>query len=166
MNILSVNFEELYRRHLCRHAQFGLNLLHVVAVVGIYVSLIGVVDALLFAVRDEAHVGILLGLMTPYFLVLLVNIPLKVWIPTVLFMLTVLVGYRALPPVPVWIWLLLIPTLHQFQQISHKWYPLSRDMSDFQAKYRKGFVLFLLLTVYELPILLNYLLYGKRDWVK
>jgi hypothetical protein len=30
-------------------------------------------------------------------------------------------------------------------------------MTEFNRKYKKGFVLFVLLSVYELPILLNYL---------
>jgi hypothetical protein len=37
-------------------------------------------------------------------------------------------------------------------------------MTAFNAKYRKGPALFVLLSLYELPILLNYLVFGRRDW--
>ena len=39
MNIFRVNFQELYRRHLCRHSQFGLNIWHLIAVAGILIGL-------------------------------------------------------------------------------------------------------------------------------
>ena len=55
--------------------------------------------------------------------------------------------------------------MHHFQQWNHKVYQMHRDMSAFDATYRKGPHLFVLLLVYELPILLNYLLFGRSDWV-
>ena len=42
MNILRINFDELYRRHLCRHSEFGINVLHIVSVWGVYLSLLAV----------------------------------------------------------------------------------------------------------------------------
>ena len=46
MNPLHANFEELYRRHLCRHSQFGINMLHIVSVVGTYLRCFGLVYSL------------------------------------------------------------------------------------------------------------------------
>jgi hypothetical protein len=39
-------------------------------------------------------------------------------------------------------------------------------MSAFDDKYKKGKVLFALLALYELPILLQYLAFGRKDWVR
>jgi len=41
---------------------------------------------------------------------------------------------------------------------------MHRDMSEFEDTYRKGPKLFVILLMYELPILLNYLLCGQADW--
>jgi hypothetical protein len=38
-------------------------------------------------------------------------------------------------------------------------------MTEFDKKYWKGATLFILLSLYELPILLNYLCFGRKDWV-
>jgi hypothetical protein len=37
-------------------------------------------------------------------------------------------------------------------------------MTAFNRKYRKGPVLFVLLLFYELPLLLNYLLFDRKNW--
>lgn len=72
MNLLRVNFQELYRRHLCRHSQFALNVWHLIAVIGVYFALYGIA----FALPDgEWIIG---GVLTAYFLILAFNIPLKV----------------------------------------------------------------------------------------
>ena len=42
MNPFRVNFQELYARHLCRHSQYGINVIHVAAVFGIYLALAGI----------------------------------------------------------------------------------------------------------------------------
>lgn len=55
---------------------------------------------------------------------------------------------------------------HRFQLWSHRRYSLHRDMSEFKTKSRKGSYLFILLAVYELPILLYYLIAGRRDWTR
>ena len=165
MNLFRINFDEIYRRHLCRHGHFGINILHLLAVVGIYISIFGLVGAVIQRI-DAAHEReILLGLTLPWFLVVAFNVPVRVTVATGLFVLLLLAGYNALPAVPFWAWIILIFVMHRFQQWSHSVYHMHRDMSEFSQKYRKGFVLFVLLLVYELPVLLNYLLFGSRDWV-
>ena len=37
-------------------------------------------------------------------------------------------------------------------------------MTVFRQKYTKGPVLFVILLFYEVPLLLNFLLWGRRDW--
>jgi hypothetical protein len=37
-------------------------------------------------------------------------------------------------------------------------------MTEFNRKYSKGSVLFIILLFYEVPIVLNYLVFGRKDW--
>lgn len=165
MNYLfRINFEDLYRRHLCRHGPFAINVLHLVAVVGIYISLFGIVDGVLAAGSFTSRSSILVGLIVPWFLVVVKNVPLKVSIATAVFVTMLLIAFRMLPTIPVWIWPMLIIAMHQFQQFSHRIYHMERDMADFDRRYPKGRSRFVLLLIYELPILLNYLCYGRKDW--
>ncbi len=53
---------------------------------------------------------------------------------------------------------------YKLQARSHKWFPVERDMTAFNKKYAKGFVLFVVLLFYEVPIALNYLVFGRKDW--
>jgi len=156
MNPLKVDFEELYRRHLCRHSQFGINVLHLVSVVGIYIALFAVVFAL---PQPEWIVGLALA---TYFTVLAMNIPVRLLSANVLFVAALFAAYRALPHISVWIYLVLIVAWHRFQIWNHKIYDKHDDMSEFQDKYRKGPLLFALLSIYELPILLNYLVFDRK----
>lgn len=170
MNLFRINFSELYRRHLCRHGQFGLNVLHVIAVYGIYFSICSIVA---IAVRQaapqltaELQVVTLAILSIPYFLVLVMNVPTGVFLVTMMSAGLLIVGAVSVTAMPFWAHIVLILLWHRFQLWGHKRYALHRDMSEFDGKYRKGFVLFVLLAVYELPILVNYLLYGHSDWTQ
>lgn len=161
MNLFRVNFDELYRRHLCRHSQLGINVLHLVAVVGIYFSLFGIILAL------PAGRWIVGGLLTVYFLLLLANIPFRVWIAAVFTIGLILSPFLAIPRAPlmyVWIYVVMILAWHRFQIWNHRVYDRSHPMETFTDKYRKGFLLFVLLAVYELPILLNYLVFDGQNW--
>ena len=165
MNLFRINFEELYQRHLCRHGHFGINILHLIVVLAIYVALFGIAGSVVKRIAPERELPILLGLTLPWFFTVLCNVPLRVSAATAVTVLLLLATYAALPMIPVWIWPIVIFAMHHFQQYSHKIYPMRRDMSRFAEKYRKGPLLFVLLLVYELPILLNYLLFGKVDWI-
>lgn len=161
MNLVKVNFDELYRRHLCRHSQFGINVLHLVAVIGIYFSLFGIAFAL------PAGAWIVGTVLAPYFLLLLANIPFRVWIATVLTIGLLLSAFLAIPRFPptyVWVYVVMILAWHRFQIWNHRVYDRSHAMDAFSEKYRKGFLLFVLLAVYELPILLNYLVFDRQNW--
>ena len=69
-----------------------------------------------------------------------------------------------LPELPVWVNLLMIPIWYKLQSWSHKWYRIEHDMTDFNRKYAKGSVLFVVLLFYEVPIVLNFLVFGRKDW--
>jgi hypothetical protein len=158
MNVLSANFRELYERHLCRHSQFGINVIHLACVIGTYLSLYGLLRCL---VPSEWAV---LAVALPYLSVLAFNVPFRVLVANVLFLAAFFAALFALPVLDWWWYVLAIVVLYKVQNWSHKLYPKERDMTEFNKKYPKGFALFVLLSVYELPILLNYLLFGKRDW--
>lgn len=168
MNLFAIDFDEIYRRHLCRHAQLGINVLHVLAVGGIYFCLCGIAAGILRLLHvPNVPLGLCV-LLVPYFGLLLFNVPLRTWLPTLGAMGVVLAAQIATESVapwfPWWAYVPIVLLLYRFQQVSHRFYPLSRDMSAFERKYVKGPYLFVLLAVYELPILLHYLLHGRRDW--
>ncbi|MCA9034773.1 MAG: hypothetical protein KDA91_06560 [Planctomycetaceae bacterium] len=168
LNLLQVDFEELYQRHLCRHSQLGINILHLIAVLGIYFSIYSVVataiHGLLPLLSGEQRLLLLTFLSVPYLTVLIFNVPISDFLTTLTCILFVVVCAVTLPMVPVWVHLPAIVMWHRFQLWSHKKYTLQKDISRFEARYRKGKMLFTLLAVYELPILLHYLVRGRRDW--
>jgi hypothetical protein len=158
MSVLHADFQELYRRHLCRHSQFGINVAHLVSVVGTYLALFGLIYAL---VRSES---VVIAVTVPYLVVLAFNVPFRVFLVNVLFMASVFAALFALPQVSAWWCLPALVVFHRIQVWSHKYYTRESDMTEFNKKYHKGLGLFVLLSVYELPILLNYLFFGKDDW--
>jgi hypothetical protein len=158
MNVLSVDFRELYQRHLCRHSQFGINVVHLLSLVGTYLALCGIVYAL---VNSK---WVLLGIAVPYLAVLAFNLPVRVLVANVAFLALFFATFFALPGLSVWVYLPAIVVFYLVQLYSHKVFTRETDMTEFNQKYKKGLALFVLLTVYELPILLNYLLFGQKDW--
>jgi hypothetical protein len=156
VNLFRANFHELYRRHLCRHSQFGLNVWHLIAVVGIYFSLYGIAFAL------PGARWIVASALTAYLLILAFNVPWRVFVLDCLVVGALLALFLALPQIPVWIHLVLLLVWHRFQVWQHRVYDKSHDMHEFADKYRKGPLLFVLLAVYELPILINFLVFEGR----
>jgi hypothetical protein len=169
VNILRINFDELYQRHLCRHGQFGINVWHIIAVYGVYFSLCSLaaiaVRSLLPEITPTIQCCVLTLLFVPYFGVLLRNIPSPVFLPTFLSSMLLIAAAVATPGIPFWLHLIMIPAWHRVQLLSHRRYSLHHDMSAFDQTYKKGRALFVLLAVYELPILLQYLAFGRKDWV-
>jgi len=170
MNILRVDFHELYRRHLCRHGQFGINLWHILAVYGIYFSICSLAAVAVRTLLPQATALdqslVLAAMFLPYLAVLVRNIPVPVMLLTVLSAVILILAAVSTQSIPFWLHVIMIPVWHRVQLISHRRYILRRDMSAFDSRYRKGRTLFLLLAVYELPILLHYLAFGRKDWVR
>jgi hypothetical protein len=158
MNPLSVNFRELYERHLCRHSQFGINVIHLAAVTATYAALLGL---LRLAAPGWAPAAVVAG---AYLAAVAVNLPPRLIVATAAYLAALLALVAALPTGPWWAYLFVIVGAHQAQNWSHRHYDHAADMTAFNAKYRKGPALFVLLSLYELPILLNYLVFGRRDW--
>ena len=155
---LMIDFQELYRRHLCRHSQFGLNVLHLVAVFGIYLSLYRIVFSL------PGSMWILGAGLALYLGILLAKLPFRLWLINTVMVLLLLSLAAAAPAFPIWGYALLIVVLHWFQNWSHRIYTTAFDMSAYKEKYPKGLPLFLTLSLFELPILLNYLAFDRRSW--
>jgi hypothetical protein len=158
MNLLSANFGELYERHLCRHSQYGINVVHLLSVIGVYLGLFALIFSL---VQSE---WVLLAIAVPYLLILIFNVPFHVFVVNVVFIGLIVLASSAMPELFVGWYLVGMLIAYKLQVWSHRFYTKERDMTEFNAKYRKGFSLFVLLSVYELPILLNYLFFGRRDW--
>jgi hypothetical protein len=151
MNPLRANFAELYQRHLCRHSQFGINVIHLLSLVGIYWCLYSIAYSLLETVWPLAAVAAV------YLGVVACNVPFRVFALTTVFAALLIGLVVAVPSLPFWVYLLPFYPLYKIQIWSHRLYDRALDMTKFNKKYAKGFALFVLLTTYEVPIQLNYL---------
>lgn len=163
----SANFAELYSRHLCRHGESGINVLHLLAVYGIYLSVYSLVSAMASLLAPSLNwlirSSVLMVLSGPYLILMLRNLPRALMLAVLLTVMTLCTAASLLLFPPWWCHLLLIPFWHRVQLWSHLVYRREEDMSGFTEKYPKGMRLFLLLSVYELPILLNFFLkFGQK----
>jgi hypothetical protein len=158
INLVRVEFDELYARHLCRHSQLGVNVLHLLALFFVW---LGVYGAVYWLVRTP---WVPIGMAVAYLLAVAPSLPPRVILATAVFLALFVLTLLELPLLPIWAYLALIPVFYYFQNWSHKAYHLERDMTLFNQKYTKGRVLFVILLFYEVPLLLNFLLFGRRDW--
>lgn len=158
VNLVRVEFDELYARHLCRHSQFGVNLLHLVSLFFVW---FGVYGAVYWLVRTP---WVPIGMAAAYLLAVAPSLPPRIILATAAFLTLFVLSLIELPLLPIWAYLALIPAFYYFQNWSHRVYHVERDMTLFNQKYTKGRVLFVILLFYEVPLLLNFLLFGHRDW--
>ena len=154
----NVDFQELYARHLCRHSQFGNNVVHLLCLIGVYFGLYGLAYTLV------PSPWIPVGIAVPYLLLLALNLPIRVWIATALFLTGFFAGFLTVPRIAFWWYLVAVVVFYKIQSWSHKVFTKESNMSEFDMKYVKGVPLFVLLSLYEMPMLLKYLLFGRRDW--
>ena len=160
MSLLHVEFDELYARHLCRHSQFGINVVHLAALFGIWYA----VYAIVYRLTGTFWAPV--ALAAAYLAVLAPTVPARVLAATGLFVGVLVVALLPLADLPHWavaLLLLAIPLCYKLQAQSHKWFPVERDMTEFNKKYRKGFVLFVVLLFAEVPIALNYLVFDRKN---
>jgi hypothetical protein len=156
--IWSVDLQELYERHLCRHSQFGNNVVHVLCLIGVYFGLYGIAYSL------APSLWTVVGIVGAYVLLLSLNVPIHVWFVTVVFLAGFSATLLAMPNIPVWWYPGITIVFYKLQSWSHKMFTKERDMTEFNKKYQKGLPLFILLSLYELPVLLKYLVFGRKDW--
>lgn len=166
LSILSIDFDEVYQRHLGRHSQFGINVLHLIAVYGVYFSIFSVARSAVAAALPQmtwSELTVLLfGLAVPWLAVLMWNVRTGALLLSVLSAILLSLA-AAVWPLPFWLAIASLPAWHQLQQLSHRWYTEHRDMSRFAAGYPKGARLVIMLAVFELPILLQYFLAGDCE---
>jgi len=156
LNLLFVEFKELVARHLCRHSQLGINVVHLIALSAIWYAVYGLLYWL---------VGIEWVLAVPalvYVAALAPNLPIRVLVATSLFLALILAAAIWLPA-PWWAYLIMIPVSYKLQAWSHKFFTIETDMTEFNKKYLKGFALFVVLLIYEVPIVLNFLLFAQSE---
>ncbi len=158
MTLWRVDFPELYARHLCRHSQLGINIAHLAALVGVWFGVYGALDAL------TAAWWLPLGLAAAYLGLVAVNAPARVSAATAVFLAAFLAAVYLLPALPIWAYLLMIPICYELQSLSHKVWTRATDMTEFDRKYPRGFVRFVVLLVNEVPMLLNYLAFDRKSW--
>jgi hypothetical protein len=156
MNPLRANFSELYERHLCRHSQYGINVIHFISLLGTYWALYG------FALSLIGSIWPLLGLGALYAAILAFNVPVRVLLLSVLCLTLFFVALAALPVLPFYIYPLTIYPFYKLQAVSHRFYAKAYDMTYFNQKYPKSFSLFILLSTYELPLQLNALFLDRN----
>jgi hypothetical protein len=158
--VVHVEFPELYARHLCRHSQLGINVAHLVALFGVWFGVYGA----LYWLFGTPWVPV--GMAVAYAGVVAVNVPPRVGLAVALFLALLVAAVLLLPELPVWAYLMMIPVFYKLQAWSHKLFNVERDMTEFNRKYTKGFVLFVVLLFYEVPIILNYLVFDRDNWAR
>ena len=154
MRLFLVEFDELYARHLCRHSQTGINVVHLIALAVIWYAVYG----LLYQLIEVEWIVALPALL--YVAMLTPNVPLRVLTATGLFLSGIVALAIALPQAPLWANLIAIVAFYKVQAWSHRFYTVSFDITEFDRKYRKGPLLFVVLLLYEVPIVLNFLLFA------
>jgi hypothetical protein len=154
MRLIIVEFEELYARHLCRHSQLGVNIAHLLALFAIWYAVYGL---LFWATGSTVVLG---ALALAYLAALAPNVPARILAATAAFLGLVLAAVLLLPSLPFWVYCILIPVFYKLQAWSHRIWDVEMDMTEFNKKYKKGRTLFIVLLLYEVPIVLNYLLFA------
>jgi hypothetical protein len=160
LSLWRVDFPDLYARHLCRHSQFGINVVHLASLFGLWFG----VYATAYRLVGEWWVPVLLALV--YLTWVALNAPVRVCVATAVFLAVFVAAVLWLPELPIWIYLVMIPVFYKVQSWSHKVWTVSNDMAEFDKRFPKGFILFVILLIHEVPICLNYLLFDRMCWVR
>src|SRR5262245_39872212 len=125
MRLFLVEFDELYARHLCRHSQCGINVVHLIALAAIWYSIYGLGYWLTGMAWLIAMPAVLyLGMLAP-------NLPARVLGATGLFLAAIVAAVVLFPQPPFWVYLLMIAVSYKVQSWSHRFYTHETDMTEF-----------------------------------
>ncbi len=158
-DLLRVDFPDLYARHLCRHSQFGINVAHLAALYGTWFG----VYAIPYHLAGQM-IWIPIVLALAYLALVAISAPARVSAATTGFLALFVSSVIWVPELPIWVYVLMIPLFYKLQSWSHLFFRASADMTDFNKRYPKGSALFVILLVYEVPLVLNYLLFDRKRW--
>ncbi len=158
MSLLRSDFMDLYARHLCRHSQFAINITHLAALFGVWFGVYGFLYALV------GLPWLPVALACAYLVLVALNAPLRVIAATAVFLAVFVAAVLLLPTLPFWAYLVMIPVCYEIQSLSHKVWTRAADMTEFNKRYPKGPVLFVVLLICEVPLVLTYLVFGRKDW--
>jgi hypothetical protein len=156
LSLLHVDFPELYARHLCRHSQFGINVIHLLALFGVWYGVYGA----LYALFPWPWLPVALG--AAYLFLVALNAPVRVCLATALFLGFFVATILWAPALPLWAYPVIIVVAYELQSLSHKVFRTATDMTAFNKKYPKGLVLFVVLLIYEVPLVL-YFLFSRNE---
>jgi hypothetical protein len=157
LTLSRIDFADLYVRHLCRHSQLGINVAHLAALFGVWFGVYGFSHSLVRV--DWLPVALAAG----YLALVAVHAPLRVTLATAAFLALFVAAVLGLPELPLWAYALLVPVCYKLQSWSHKVFTAASDMTEFDKRYPKGPVLSAVLLVYEVPLILNYLLFEGKS---
>ena len=136
MTLWSVDFPDLYARHLCRHSQLGINVIHLIALFGVWFGVYATVHWL----TDAWWLPI--ALAAGYLGLVALNAPLRVILATAGFLAVFIAAVLSVPAnLPWWmlcVYLVMIPACYQLQNFSHKIYTRETDMTEFNLHIRRG----------------------------
>jgi hypothetical protein len=159
MNLLRVDFSDLYARHLCRHSQVGINVAHLAALFGTWFG----VYAIAYHLAGQL-VWIPIALAASYMALVALSAPIRVCIATAAFLAAFVIAVVWVPELPLWVYVLMVPVFYKLQSYSHLVFTAATDMTEFNRRYPKGPPLFFVLLVYEVPMVLNYLVIDWKMW--
>jgi hypothetical protein len=167
LSLLRVDFSDLYARHLGRHSQFGINIAHLAALYGMWFGIYAATEQALIGLNPTAARVVVLTMAVAYLALVAMNAPFRVSVATAAFLGVFVLTVLALPALPRWsilAFLLMVPVFYKLQAWSHKIWTTAADMTEFNRRFPPGRALNLILLVNEVPICLNYLIYGRKDW--
>jgi len=167
LRLLHFSFEGLYARHLGRHSQFGINFAHLAALYGMWFGVYAAFSQATRLVNLPAWWLIPIAMAVAYLTLVAINAPSRVSVATAVFLAIFVASILALPTLPGWSILGFVamgPVFYKLQAWSHRVWTRALDMSEFNRRFPPGRTLTLILLIYEVPICLNYLLFGRQDW--
>jgi hypothetical protein len=157
LSLLHVDFPDLYGRHLCRHSQFGINVVHLIALFGVWFG----IYAPLYWLTGVWWLPV--ALATAYLVMVATNAPARICLATAVFLAVFVAAVLWTPQLPYWAYLVMVPVFYEVQALSHKVWTKADDMTEFNKRYPKGSTLFVILLIYEVPMLLHYLFFDRKS---
>jgi hypothetical protein len=164
---LRVDFSDLYARHLGRHSQFGINVAHLAALYGMWFGIYAALEQALIVLDPRASWLIIPVLAVAYLATVACSAPYRVSLATAVFLSFFVASVLALPKLPGWSvvgFVAMVPLFYKIQAFSHKIWTVAADMTGFNKRFPPGRALNVILLINEVPICLNYLLFGRKDW--